>query len=144
MVDTTEGFSRFGGEITQTKKSAILKNAQPNLVAPDKGSEFQQLGVPSSILGLSSAKFDAIVSYFERKGVSQSLARTYGMAMIEAAVTTGRDITEVIDLNNDGPNVFDNETLTHLNFFRNKTSQIGYNLQTVNSDHAALKRTIFP
>lgn len=143
MVDTRTQFSRLGGEITQTTKGVIFRNEQPELVAPDKGSELT-LGIPSSILGLSTAKFNTIVAYFERKGVSESLARTYGMALIEAAISTGRDVTEIINLNVDGPNVFDNDTLTHLNFFRNKTSQIGYNLPGSNTEHDALKRTVFP
>jgi hypothetical protein len=144
MVDTTTQFSRFGGEITQTSKSVVFRNAQPNLVAPAKGSEFTSLDIPSSILGLSTVKFETIVAYFERKGVSQSLARTYGMALIEAAITTGQDVTDLIDLNTDNPNILSNDTLTHLNFFRNKTSQIGYNLADTDLQHQALKRTIFP
>ena len=143
MSDTTDLFKRFGGEVKQTIKGATLTNTQDNFTPASQGSERIDLNEPDNLKGISSAEFNIIVAYFSKKGVPEALARTYGASIIEASLTTGRDVTDIINLNKGNfPATFDNDVLTHLNLFRSKTSQVGYKTANVSEANQLLKRTI--
>lgn len=122
QLSTTELSANFGEE--QSGHSGIFELSEINLD------------------GINSAKFDGIVTFFEKKGVPATLARTYGASLLEASTRTGIDITDLVNINENNELTFSDEALEHLNHFRSKTSQIGYNIhQDIINEN--IKRAIF-
>lgn len=133
QTNTSTMFSRVGGEFNSS--AASTRNAQaefrPDTVTTD-----------TSHISISAAEFDHIVTYFQKKGISESLARTYGVALIEVSKATGQAIDTLIDFNNFSETDLSGVTMATINRLRNKTAQIGYITKSDDLHQTQIKRTI--
>lgn len=120
--------SRFGGEI-QATSSGFNTTGMPDGYKPGNISSNSDIfAVPSPENPLSSwpiAKYREAVSFFLRKGIPESLAKSYGAALIDASLATGKDVLEFMSITDSGDHIFNMEGLGRINILRSKTSQIG-------------------
>ena len=135
MSNTLNLFSRLGGEAKQEITQVSTRNAQAEF-RPDV---YTNLVNPITI---SSARFDSIVAFFQKKGISESLARTYGNALIEISQETGKDVSELVDFDNFSETDLNETTVTTINRLRNKTAQIGYITDADDMHQTQTKRSI--
>lgn len=131
MSNTENLFSRLGGEV-KVANTSVTRNAQDEF-RPTPETETEKLVI-------SAAMFDSIVTYFQKKGVSESLARTYGVALFEISQETGKPIEDLIDINDFSTTVLSDDTIDKINELRSKTSQIGKNI--IRGNQSQIKRTI--
>ena len=134
MSNISKLFSRVGGEAKDTDTIVVTRNPQPELRLDTASND-------TAHITMSSAKFDYIVTFFQKKGISESLARTYGVALIEISQETGKDVSELIDFNNFSETSLTDITMTTINRLRNKTAQIGYTTRQENA-HYQIQRTV--
>lgn len=141
QLDSTELLNRQGGELKSTSQGYKTVNTQPNFVSPTQGSE-QQTITEQTFAGIAGTKFDVAVAFFESKGVPKTLARTYGAVLLETSKRTGKDITELVQVTSSNKLTFKDDSLTHINVFRSKTSQIGYRENISNTTNEFVLRNI--
>lgn len=139
-TNTSEMFKLVGGETANAIGGYTSKNTQPEYRSPSKGSEFSTL-TTANIESVNSMKFDTAVAFFERKGVPRSVARTYGISLIETAKITGKDIFDLIN-NEEDFTFLDDNSLVYININRPKTSQIGYKQDRTHFHNENIIRTI--
>lgn len=140
-LNSTDLINRQGGELLSTSQGYQTSNTQPNFSPPTQGSE-QQIITDQTYPGMPGLKFDVAVAFFESKGVPKTLARTYGAVLLETSKRTGKDITELVQVTSSNKLTFKEDTLTHINVFRSKTSQIGYRENANTQNEFALRNIV--
>ncbi len=123
-TNAKEMIGRQGAEVTYGNRGATVKNAQPGFTPGDPTVPEIIEGVSK---GISGVKLQTAISFFLSKGIPESLARTYGAALMDAAKATGKDISDlIIQVNNAQSINFTDDALASINIQRPKTAQIGY------------------
>lgn len=141
--NSTELFSRLGGEVNLTINGNQFNNTQSNLQPIDPGTTYNELNANVDP-GINSSEFDILIAFFQRKGIPAQLARTYGIVLVEMSKSTGKDISEFF-VNNQLSNdlQLNLEAIARMNFLRPKTSQLGFRTDPI-SANILLTRTILP
>lgn len=118
MSNTYDRILRFGADTSLTVFGINAdKNFQPvNIYKPN-------LNRNNSINGLDWQKYEIAVSYFASQGVPETLAKTYGMAILETAKKKGISISELIHSKEIEKN--DYSAIEYINQQRPEISKIG-------------------
>ena len=97
---------------------------------------------PRSVRGISGVDLDVAIAFFERKGISRTIARSYGITLLETARASGRDITDIFRTTSSGQEVLIDDALARLNFLRPMTSQVGFRQQSEPIQNFFIRRSI--
>lgn len=124
--DTKELLSRLGGEVSFNSRGYQRRNTQENLRLNDPSAIVASQPLKNELPSKAGKNIDVAISFFQKKGIPEQLARTYGAALVEAAQRTGKDVSELVKFDENNKPEFTDIAYGQMNVLRKKTSQIGY------------------